>query len=537
MSQRTNKSHKNKYHQTKGGKINQRKKDLEGIKKFAEINPHAAKVDLLNFINDNPHDMYGYFFLGVLEEKIGNIKEAEQAYTKVAFSDEKNKYSAMSRLGDIERKRGNVQKAKIWYKKAIKESPNEELYATHMLARLECLGKNYQEAIELLKSLPEQSLYTKLELVRALSLNGQLKEASEILKVLEPQTQEEKNLVSLEKGKIARRQNDIIGAKFHLNSVILSDLENEIYARTLHELAEIEYAEANYETASQKCQKMLDMTYDFDKCANLLLGKCQQELGIYEKAFENFKEATKSKEYETRTDGYFCLGNLYFLKGDFDLALDRLHKSRDGDLKPAYNTLIILITIYFSKSQFKETMECIKALKEHYPEVALKSGISPIEILIAKELGLEPPNRTACLTYGEKQAVEYREEEALEHIKTRHANKNGTASNFSKAINISDLFTEIKVQMTKDTKVNENPMDIYEIDYPDIGYDQNNNLVHRVKVIALPGTLNILTMYPSDLGETIREKDIKNRIEKEKAKVKEKSRIERFNNRYQLPNV
>ena len=48
---------------------------------------------------------------------------------------------------------------------------------------------------------------------------------------------------SLEKGKIARRQNDISTAKFHLNNVILSGIENEIYARTLHELAEIEYLE------------------------------------------------------------------------------------------------------------------------------------------------------------------------------------------------------------------------------------------------------------------------------------------------------
>lgn len=481
--------------------------------------------------------MYGYFFLGTLEEKLENIKEAEHAYIRVALSDSKNKYSAMSRLGDIESRKGNVQEAKVWYRKAINESPNEETYATHKLARLECLGKNYSVAIELLKSLSDQNLQTKLELVRALSLDWQLKEASDILKSLNPTTQEELNLVSLEKGKIAKRQNDIVGAKYHLNNVIASEIEDEIYARALHELAEIEYAEGNYADAKEKCQKMIEMEYDFDKCAHLLLGKCQQKLGIYNKALENFREATKSKEFATRIDGYFFLGRIHFLKGDFDLAIDCLKKSQECDLKPAYDTLIFLATIYFRKSQFQKLTECISALKEHYPDVALKSGISPVEILIAKEQGKQLQPRETYQTYGEKQAVEYRKEEAIEHIRTRHANGNGTMSNFSSQINIEELFEDIKIQLTQETRANENPMDIYEIDYPNAGYDQNNNFVHKIKVVVLPGTLNILTMYPSDLGATIRESDIKKQIESETEKGKVHSRIEKFNSRYARPNI
>ena len=50
MAYQGEKSFKSKRPQTKGSKINQRKKDLEGIKKFAEINPNAAKKELLNSI-------------------------------------------------------------------------------------------------------------------------------------------------------------------------------------------------------------------------------------------------------------------------------------------------------------------------------------------------------------------------------------------------------------------------------------------------------------------------------------------------------
>lgn len=535
MAYQGEKSFKSKRPQTKGSKINQRKKDLEGIKKFAEINPNAAKKELLNFIAEHPEDMYGYFFLGTLEEKLGNLKEAYHAYTKVAFSNANNRYSAMSRLGDIERRKGNVQEAKVWFRKVVTESLNKENYATHMLARLECLNKNYQAAIDLLTKLPDQDLYTKLELVRALSLDGRLKEATTILKDMNPTTAEEINLVSLEKGKIARRQNDISSAKFHLNNVILSGIENEIYARTLHELAEIEYLEGNYEDAAIKCQKMLDISYDFDKCAHLLLARCQHKLGDYNKALQNYQEATKSKEYETRTGGYFGLGNLHFQKGDFTIALEYLRKSQGGDLKPAYDTLIILAAIYFKTEKYDETLKCIDLLKEHYPDVALKSGISPVEILISKKLNLPTQDRENYQTYGERQAIEYSSKEALSHIKQRHGNKSGIVSNFSKDINIVALFDEIKLQMTEDTKVNENPMDIYEIDYKEVGYDQNGNLVDRIKVIALPGTFDILTMYPSDKGETIRQKDIKEKLEQEQLKPKVHSRIERFNNRFQIP--
>lgn len=535
MYHQREKSFKSKHPKTKGSKINQRKKDLEGIKKFAEINPIAAKKELLNFISEHPEDMYGYFFLGTLEERLGNLQEAYHAYIKVAFSNANNRYSAMSRLGDIERRKGNVQEAKVWFRKVVTESPNKENYATNMLARLECLSKNYQLAIDLLTKLPEQDLYTKLELVRALSLNGQLKEASAILKSINPVTQEEVNLVSLEKGKIARRQNNIPSAKFHLNNVILSGIENEIYARTLHELAEMEYLEGIYEEAAIKCQKMIAMNFDFEKCAYLLLAKCQHKLGEYNKTIQNYQEATTSKEYETRTGAYFGLGNFYFQKGDFTLALDYLRKSQEGDLKPAYDTLIILAAIYFKTEKYTETLKCIDLLKEHYPEVALKSGISPVEILIRKKLNIPIQDRDSYLTYGEKQAVEYSTKDALSHIKQRHGNKSGIASNFASNINITELFDEIKLQMTEETKVNENPMDIYEIDYKEVGYDQNGNLVNRIKVIALPNTLNILTMYPSDQGETIRKKDIKEKLEQEQAKPKVHSRIERFNNRFQIP--
>ena len=197
--------------------------------------------------------------------------------------------------------------------------------------------------------------------------------------------------------------------------------------------------------------------------------------------------------------------------------------------------MIILAAIYFKTEKYDETLKCIDLLKEHYPEVALKSGISPVEILISKKLNLPTQDRESYQTYGERQAIEYSSKEALSHIKQRHGNKSGIVSNFSRNINITELFDEIKLQMTEDTKVNENPMDIYEIDYKEVGYDQNGNLVDRIKVIALPGTFDILTMYPSDKGETIRQKDIKEKLEQEQLKPKVHSRIERFNNRFQIP--
>lgn len=532
MNQLSKKSKKNKYQQTKGGKINQRKKDLNSIKEFAKKNPLAAKTDLLRYLEENPNDMYGYFFYGSLEEQLGNFESARRIFTKVVISESKNRYSAMVRIGEVLRKQGNVQLAKSWYRRAITESPNEEVYATHMLARLECLGKNYEEAIRILKLLKTQNECTKLELIRALSLAGKIKEASDILKEVTPETQEDKNLVSLEKGKIAKRHNDIAGAKFHFNNVISSELKNEIYAKTLHELVQIQYNENDFLSAKENCEEMITMGYDFDKTAQLLLGQCQQKLGLYDKAIESFHQATTSKEYETRVAGYRFLGTLQFLKGDFVAATEFLERSNEGDLKPAYDTLIKLTALYFKQERYQEMEQCIAILKKYYAEVTSSSGISTAETILAKTTGRKVQSRGSYSTYGEKQIIQYIPQEAIKHIRVRHANDCTKSSNFSNKVNIEELFEEIKLQMVPENKVNENLMDTYEIDYKDAGYDQNNNLVHRIKVIALPGTLNILTMYPSDLSSSPRQEDIRKQIESQKEIRKVHSRIERFNQRY-----
>ena len=85
--------------------------------------------------------------------------------------------------------------------------------------------------------------------------------------------------------------------------------------------------------------------------------------------------------------------------------------------------------------------------------------------------------------------------------------------------------------------MNENLLDTYEIDYKDAGYDQNNNLAHRIKVLALPGTLNILTMYPSVLESPPRQEDIRKQIEIQKGTGKIHSRVDRFNQKYAKINI
>ena len=68
--------------------------------------------------------------------------------------------------------------------------------------------------------------------------------------------------------------------------------------------------------------------------------------------------------------------------------------------------------------------------------------------------------------------------------------------------------------------------DVYDIVYPNIGYDLEGNISHRIRVITIPGTSNIITMYPSEIP-----------IVTDKQKVyfyehkKPMTRIERFNAR------
>ena len=118
-----------------------------------------------------------------------------------------------------------------------------------------------------------------------------------------------------------------------------------------------------------------------------------------------------------------------------------------------------------------------------------------IALTLFKELGIffydKYPNFSE-LSYSEKQIGVYDETEAISHIIDNHTNHK-YKNNFSKNIDVFTLFYDIENMLTEDKKaLTLNLNDMYHIEYPNVGKDGES----LIRVITLPGTKNIITMFP-----------------------------------------
>lgn len=97
--------------------------------------------------------------------------------------------------------------------------------------------------------------------------------------------------------------------------------------------------------------------------------------------------------------------------------------------------------------------------------------------------------------YNNLQTIDYDEFVAIEHILERHEKE------FSSDIDIYKLFNDIKTKLTPETQKQKLVVnDVYDIPYQNIG-----NGIHILRVVTLPNSKDILTMFPLYDDEEIEE--------------------------------
>lgn len=521
-------NHKLKNHKTKACILSEQIKRYNSIKRLCGININEARKEIMDYMADYPSDMYGYFLFGTIEQQLGNLESAKSAFLKVANSDKDNKYSALVKLGDIAKSEGNKREAKRMYKRAVEESPNKENRAIKALARMEKIDKNYDEALSLLRTIKSPDEYTRLEIAKITSLQEESTEALTTLRNKDTKNKIIIRKIELEKGKAAKKQGKIDEARYHFFCALEDGTKDPTRWQTLHELSKLELEFGDTKATVPYCEELIQMGVTFEKEVYLTLGLAKQELGIFDQAFENFKTAITSNASDVRSDGFYHLGSLYFAKGDYEEAIKFLSQSTLPNTIPRSSTIVLLINSYFKLKKYQETEDIIQGIRDTYPEFLEELNLEQTCMILDKVLGRPLPKRTTR-EYAERQVILYSREDAIFHIKARHTGE-CVSSKFSKKINIDELFDDIKVQMTEDNKVNTDVMDIYEIDYKDAGLDQNQQMADKIHVVALPDTLDIITMYPSNKTLNPRQGVINEQLAQTKPKVNE--RINSFNRRF-----
>ena len=164
------------------------------------------------------------------------------------------------------------------------------------------------------------------------------------------------------------------------------------------------------------------------------------------------------------------------------------------------------------------------------------TSLSIAEIIMKKALGknIVDKNRENC-DYIMSQVLEYRLDEAIDHIKERSVETDKNRSYYVENINLNYLFDIVKNNLNSKNKVNTiELLEIHYIGISNVGY-HNNTPCNFIKVVTMPNTTNILTMYPTndvDIDYVYNIEFDYNKLFNREEKTKRLSQIDKFNNKY-----
>lgn len=193
-----------------------------------------------------------------------------------------------------------------------------------------------------------------------------------------------------------------------------------------------------------------------------------------------------------------------------------------------------LFLIYYYTRRYQEAYDMI--LDVYKAECFSPIGTRIMEIFIEHKLGLSI-NLDVEEFYKLKQLKNYNEEEAIKHI-SEHKYIEDFDENaeimFNKRIDLEKLFKITRENLKNAERSSKlDSCDIYYFALHNVGLD-SDNIYNYFKVVAIPETNNIITMYPCN-EETSKEINTLNmmgiNIYKEEM-IKSSSQIDKFNRKY-----
>lgn len=513
-----------------GNSITEEDAMLKYIRDLSKYNPSEARKQILKYLEGNKNNADAYYLYGQIEEKLHHYQDAITAYSVVAALPRGvNKYNAIVKIGVNYKNLGNIPEAKRFLHNAIDNSPKNEKNARITLATIYRNEKKFTKALELLRGIEVQANDVRKEIAIILSLQGKKQEAlDELKKMKEISSPVFKREIAIEKAKLAIALELYHEAEVYISEAKTTRKKDGLYYKAIHQEAILARCKKTYSRALHLCEELLADRETFLGNVNITLGEIYEDLGNYAEALKNYQTAAlTSPDENVSSNGYYHIGLLEFTMGNFEEAEKNLKKSITHTEATNKAKVIKLVSIYLRQERYEEALALVEKVRRTSKGNTDLSGLSIVPTIIAKKTGQPLPKRNR--TYLENQVIEYSSEEALKHIKDNHCNNRGTTSNFSRNVDVDTLFDEIKLQMVDQNMVFEDVFDIYTIDYPSAGYNLENELVDQIRVVAIPGTKDIITMYPSKRRALKRKGQMTEEL-KEQQKVKSKN-IDRFNAR------
>ncbi len=525
---------KNRYHKHKHHNISQREKEQKkknkynSIKKLVQERKYPKALgEIEDYLYEYHDDEYGINLYVTILIGLNKEEEAKKQVKRLIHMDSDNQYSAMYKIGNLEKKNGNIEKAESLYKKVIKESPYNEGLTKVSLAQIYKEDCKIEKAKEILLSVKDEHQGAALlELSNiALEESKTIDAFNYVSQIKETDSNIFNRRVLIQKGNIEAAFNNYDLAKeYYENS--LSGPRDNVYRTSMLKLMELEMEFENYDKALNICDELLQKGEVINGEIYLAKGQIYTKMNEYEVA-RQYYEKSKTDANKEKKDGKiaFNMGMLDFKEGKFNDAASNLIKSSHNRRyrKPS---IINLIYIHIRKKDFKNANYYYeKAIKESIfskdKEEALK-----IKVILDKERNKHIKLEDSY-SYSLGQYINYDEKEAYEHIEKNHYGEDFDRSVFNDDINLEELILDVKTKIVPEKRELQGLADCYYIEMDNVGKTREGEECNVIKVIVIPDTRNIITMYP-----------ISNRYgeerKKEKPKVKKMSRIEMFNKKYNL---
>lgn len=486
-------------------------------------NYKRAMYEVVNYIADYPEDTTGHYLYGKLLLRKNNLQPARREFQYVIEHQDKNEVKALMLLASIARLEGNPDEAIAYYKKVIEDSDNKDIYAINVLAHLQRKEKRYADALETLSLTDSDAFELEIERAKALSLLGRVEEALSIIETLTPTTRLEEREMALNKGRMAKGKEDYDQAQFYYEVAKENIEKDNVYYRAVYEQVKLALEYEHFDQAITYCEELKKASKLFKGETYLFMGLAKQAIGEYEQAYNNYvRAATIAEDRDIKAQAYYHAGSLEFARGYLSQAETSFKRSATNAREQTKETYVKLIGVLFRQQKYDEARKYLSRAKKINPSwVTSETPLGYIDLLIDKRTGAKLPQRDQ-VPYAEKQIIKYKESDAIAHIKSHHQCHGKSRGNFSPHIDIDTLYYEMRENLTDANLVNEDAMDIFEIDYPQAGYDMEDNLVHRVRVVVFPHTKNILTMYPGCRATVPRKGDFSKLSSFQKSKFQDK---------------
>lgn len=483
-----------------------------------------AKKCIDSYINENGKDGYVLHELGKYYYAMGEIPSSKECFEEVIENNYKNKYYSMYELSKIEKFYSNYDRAIQLLNNIIHSDHPEKCHAELELAKIYYIIGRLDDTVgtitELILTNAENKVYAFDSLIE---ISDEVSDPNLIYKfyklVENDLSDNEKKYYKAFIYKMNKKTDKAI-KYFEL----IADSNGEFSNRSKYQLAIIYFELERFDKTIQLSKEVIDDRDGISPSCFRLLASAYTSIFEYDKAKEYIEKLEVFGGFQDNIVN-FLYGILYSNMQEYDKSIEYFKAINTTNKYIYHESLNRLGCVYVKINEFEKSLECFTKLKEL--DVCKRHDIECITALTYLQKKLKLNYTEDINKYSTKQIINYSKEEAIEHIKKHKEEQKDKIihSVFSPDIDVEELFDYASNHIGDDNFKYNNLMDVYLLEYPNVGIDKGHN-INYLTVVTLPNSKDIITMYPY---KSVTEKNNLN-----KSKVKKMSRIDKFNQKYNM---